>query len=62
MKDFIAKVGGRRFYSDDLINVQDSINALVEVLSNYGDCILSGCEVSGSEGSYAVSPGYVRIG
>lgn len=62
MKDFIAKVGGRRFYSDDLINVQDSINALVEVLSEYGDCILSGCEVSGSEGSYAVSPGYVRIG
>lgn len=62
MRDFIAKVGGRRFYSDDLINVQDSINALVEVLSEYGDCILSGCEVSGSEGSYAVSPGYVRIG
>lgn len=62
MKDFIAKVGGRRFYSDDLINVQDSINALVEVLSKYGDCILSGCEISGSGGSYAVSPGYVRIG
>ena len=62
MKDFIAKVGGRRFYSDDLINVQDSINALVEVLSDYGDCILSGCDVSGSEGNYAVSPGYVRIG
>lgn len=48
-------------YSDDLINLQDSIDALVEVLSKYGDCIISGCEISGSAGNYRVSAGYVRI-
>ena len=64
MKQVLFDVGGRPFYDDDLETIQAEAGAalagLLGGLPLY--CILSGCNVSGSVGSYTITPGAVWVG
>jgi hypothetical protein len=58
MKRQIQKVGVRKWFGDDFINLQDELyTALEALLSPYGNYIISGCEVD----NYSVLPGIVCI-
>lgn len=55
--------GERKWWGSDWIMIQDELYKVLEAwLGQYGQaCILSGCEVSGSVGSYDISAGIILI-
>lgn len=57
MKEYVADIGGRYTYVDDILNLQDLALSMTAIFSGCDDFIISGCRITGN----AISPGYVWI-
>lgn len=63
MKRHVQQTGVRKYYGDDLIELQsEPLKALEAFFAEYGACILQGCEITESGGgTYDVAAGLVAL-
>lgn len=63
MKEQTQETGVRKWYGDDLINMQTELMAAIKsIVSDFGNCILSGCTVTNNgDGSYTMSDGIAYL-
>lgn len=63
MKRHLQKTGVRKFFGQDLIDLQaEPLKALDSLFAEYGACIITGCEVSvAASGTFDVAPGLVAL-
>lgn len=55
-------VGVRRWHGDEFTTIQaDCLDPLQAIVKRAGSCVIDGCVVTGSPGSYAISAGIVGI-
>lgn len=58
MKEQVQENGVRKWYGDDLTNMQSEINrSIIAIVEEYGSCIISGVNVTESGGVYSISDG-----
>jgi len=68
MREYIQDPGIKRWYGDDLVKLQSEVlEPLQGFFSQYGNCVISGCEVidtgivGGGGPTFQLNPGYVGI-
>jgi|WetSurMetagenome_2_1015567.scaffolds.fasta_scaffold01806_14 hypothetical protein len=63
MKQQVQETGVRKWFGDDFINLQSELLAAIEsIVSDYGNCVLSGCTVTNNgNNTYTISDGVAYL-
>ena len=63
MKQQVQEIGVRKWFGDDFINLQNELLAAIEgIVSDYGNCVLSGCTVTNNgNNTYTISDGIAYL-
>jgi hypothetical protein len=63
MKEQTQETGVRKWFGDDFINMQTELMAAIKgLISDFGNCILSGCAVTDNgDGTYSISDGIAYL-